>query len=143
MHEHSTRSNFNVNYGIIVNNLFVPSANTNNYGLKQLKVNGHMIWNKLPSDLKNASSLNVFLKNLKVYYIVALDQKSLKSIFHVLRYHRFNVLNCNNFDPNRQKKKFSIEEVINFCYRGIQQVLVIGLNGHKAFLIQDDRLKAF
>ena len=62
IHEHSTRSNFNVNNGIIINNLFVPSANTSNYGLKQLKVNGPRIWNKLPSYLKNDSSLNVFLK---------------------------------------------------------------------------------
>ena len=38
IHEHSTRSNFNVNDGIIINNLFVPSANTNEYGSKQLKV---------------------------------------------------------------------------------------------------------
>ena len=69
MHEHSTRSNFNVNEGIVINNLFAPSANTSNYGLKQLKVSGPRIWTKLPSDLKNVSSLNVFLKKLKLYYI--------------------------------------------------------------------------
>ena len=68
MHEHSTRSNVNVNEGIVINNLFVPSATTSNYGLKQLKVSGPRIWNKLPSDL-NVSSLNVFLKKLKLYYI--------------------------------------------------------------------------
>ena len=39
IHEHSTRSNFNVNDGIIINNLFVPSVKTSNYGLKQLKGN--------------------------------------------------------------------------------------------------------
>ena len=69
MHEHSTRSNFNVNEGIVINNLFAPSANTGNYGVKQLKVSGPSIWNKLPSDLKNVSSLNVILKKLKLYYI--------------------------------------------------------------------------
>ena len=69
MHEHSTRSNFNVNEGIVINNLFAPSANTSNYGLKQLIVSGPRIWNKLPSDLKNVSSLNAFLKKLKLYYI--------------------------------------------------------------------------
>ena len=37
IYEHSTRSNFNVNDGIIINNLFVPSVNTSNYGLKQLR----------------------------------------------------------------------------------------------------------
>ena len=40
MHEHSIRSNFNVNESIVINNLFAPSANTCNYGLKQLKVSG-------------------------------------------------------------------------------------------------------
>ena len=69
-HEHSTRSNFNViNEGIVINNLFAPSVDKSDYGLKQLKVSGPRIWNKLPSDLKNVSSLNVFLKKLKLYYI--------------------------------------------------------------------------
>ena len=36
IHEHSTRSNYTVNDGIIINNLFVPSVKTSNYGLKQL-----------------------------------------------------------------------------------------------------------
>ena len=52
IHEHYTRSNYNVNDGIIINNLFVPTARTTNYGLKQLKVSGTMIWNELPSFLK-------------------------------------------------------------------------------------------
>ena len=54
LHGHHTRSNFNANDGIIINNIFVPSACTSNYGLKQLKVNGPRIWNELPSYLKNA-----------------------------------------------------------------------------------------
>ena len=74
MHEHSTRPNFNVNEGIVINNLFAPSANTSNYGLKQLKISGPRIWNKLPSDLKNVSSLNVFLKKLKLYYVSKYSQ---------------------------------------------------------------------
>ena len=64
-----TRFNFNVNDGIIINNFFVPSARTSNYGLKQLKVNGPRIWDELPYSLRNASCLNIFLKNLKMYYI--------------------------------------------------------------------------
>ena len=68
IHQHSTRSNYNVNDEIIINNLFVPPVkNTSNYGLKQLKVLGPRIWNKLPTNLKNASTLYVFLKKLKVY----------------------------------------------------------------------------
>ena len=59
-------SYFNVNDGIIINNLFVPSANTSKYGSKQLKVNGPRIWNKLPSYLKYASSLNIIINNLFV-----------------------------------------------------------------------------
>ena len=49
IHGYSTRANFNVNYGIIINNLFLPSTRTTNYGLKQLRVNGPRIWNELPS----------------------------------------------------------------------------------------------
>ena len=69
IYEHYTRSNYNVNDGIIINSLFVPTARTTNYGLKQLKVSGTRIWNELTSYLKNAPSLNIVLKNLKVYYI--------------------------------------------------------------------------
>ena len=35
----------NVNDGTTIKNLFVPSARTINYGLKQLKANGPRIWN--------------------------------------------------------------------------------------------------
>ena len=35
IHGYCTRVNFNVHDGIIINNLFVPSARTSNYGLKQ------------------------------------------------------------------------------------------------------------
>ena len=69
IHEHHTRSHFNVNDGTIISKLFTPSVRTTNYGLKQLKVNGTRIWNDLPAHLKNVTSLNVFLKNLKLYYI--------------------------------------------------------------------------
>ena len=35
--------------------LFMPSVRTTNYGLKQLKVNGPMFWNALPTN-KNITS---------------------------------------------------------------------------------------
>ena len=38
VHDYRTRSNFNVNDNTAVNNLFIPSARTTNYGLKQIKV---------------------------------------------------------------------------------------------------------
>ena len=59
-YEHRTRSNFNTDNGIIIKNLFVPSARTSNYGLKQLRVNGPRIWNVIPTYLKNESSFSVF-----------------------------------------------------------------------------------
>ena len=34
IHGHLTRSNFNVNDGVVINNLFVPAICTTNYGLK-------------------------------------------------------------------------------------------------------------
>ena len=40
-----------------------------NYALKQLKVNGHMIWNALPNSIKNVTFLHNFLIKLEVHYI--------------------------------------------------------------------------
>ena len=61
IHDHFTRSNFNANEGLIMNNLFVPYMfRTTNYGVKQLKVNCPRIWNKLPSYLKNATVLSKY-----------------------------------------------------------------------------------
>ena len=37
IHRHSTRSNFCVNDRVIINNLFITSARTANYGLKYFK----------------------------------------------------------------------------------------------------------
>ena len=62
-------TNYNTNNGIFITSLFVPSARTTNYGLKQLRVTGSRIWNALPTYIKNEISFNVFLKNLKVHYI--------------------------------------------------------------------------
>ena len=52
---------FSYDDGSIIKNLFIPSARTTNYGLKQLRVNGPRIWNSLPTFIKN-----VFTNNLKV-----------------------------------------------------------------------------
>ena len=66
---YNTRSNININDGKLIKNLFIPYARTTNYGLKQLKVNGPRIWNAMPSNIKNITSIHVFLKNLKAHYI--------------------------------------------------------------------------
>ena len=58
--QHSTRYHFDVNEGLSINNLFIPSARTTNYGLKQLQVYGPRIWNKIQSSLKNITSLVSF-----------------------------------------------------------------------------------
>ena len=47
-HGHRTRSNFNINDGATIKNLFVLSARITNYGLKQLKLNSPRIWNNHP-----------------------------------------------------------------------------------------------
>ena len=68
-HGHRTRLNMNIVDGNKVNNLFIPFARTTNYGLKQMKVNGPRIWNALPDNLKNLTSLHVFSRKLKIHYI--------------------------------------------------------------------------
>ena len=66
-HGYSTRLNNNINAGIKINNLFIPSVRTTNYSLKQLKSSGPRIWNVLPTMIKNTTSLYIFLKKLKLY----------------------------------------------------------------------------
>ena len=48
---HKKTQNVNVNDGIKIKNIFIPSVRTTNYGLKQLKVNGPRIWNTLPTNI--------------------------------------------------------------------------------------------
>ena len=75
--EYGTRTNINITKDkkiIKINNLFIPYARTANSGLKQLKINGPRIWNELTTEIKNLTSLNltslnVFMKNLKIHYI--------------------------------------------------------------------------
>ena len=69
LHGYHTRSNVNITDGTKIHNLFIPSARTTNYGLKQLKVNGPRIWNTLPNNIKNSSNLHAFLSKLKYHYI--------------------------------------------------------------------------
>ena len=38
--------------GKTINNLFIPTAKTSNYGMKLLKVKGPSIWNALPSSIE-------------------------------------------------------------------------------------------
>ena len=68
-HSYCTRSNVNVNDGIKIKTIFIPAVKTTNYGVKQLKVNGPRIWNALPTNIKNITSLNVYLYKLKIHYI--------------------------------------------------------------------------
>ena len=68
-HSYSTRSNVNVNDGIKIKTICISAVRITNYGLKQLKVNGPRIWNALPTNIKNITYLNVFLKKLKIHYI--------------------------------------------------------------------------
>ena len=67
-HGHRTRLNMNIVDGNKVNNLFIPFARTTNYG-QQMKVNGPRIWNALPDNPKNLTSLHVFSRKLKIHYI--------------------------------------------------------------------------
>ena len=68
-HNYRTRSNFNADTVYCNRTLFVPSARTTNYGLKQLKVNGPRIWNELPSNVRNESSLFIFMKSIISYLL--------------------------------------------------------------------------
>ena len=62
VHTHNTRNK---------NNMHLPRANTG-YGLKCLKYKIPKLWNDLPKDLKEQSSIYTFKKELKMYLITKL-----------------------------------------------------------------------
>ena len=66
VHTHNTRSKFiDILNFVTTRTLFVPTARTSYYGLKLLKVQGPKIWNKLPSELRNSTSIKDFIKKHK------------------------------------------------------------------------------
>ena len=71
IHNHNTRSKFaDIDKLIITRTLFVPTARTTNYGLKQIKVQGAKLWNNLPAILRvNNISFSIFIKKLKMYLL--------------------------------------------------------------------------
>ena len=47
------------------NNLNIPSVRTTTYGIKSLKYTGSLLWNNLPSSVRNVSSRKQFSKKVK------------------------------------------------------------------------------
>ena len=46
------------------NNLFVPRASTN-IGTRSIKIKGPLVWNSIPSQLKNAANIHIFKEKIK------------------------------------------------------------------------------
>ena len=69
MHNHNTRRIINFDNDGYTMNLFVPFARTFNNSLQQIRADGPRIWNEIPNHIKNITSLNMFLTNLKNHYI--------------------------------------------------------------------------
>ena len=67
-HTHNTRSKYIDIVGLRTsNNLFIPTARTSHYGLKLLKVQGPKIWNVIPPTIRNNTSTQCFIKELRTY----------------------------------------------------------------------------
>ena len=49
--------------------LFIPRKNTTQYGLYSVCYAGASLWNSIPIDIRNKSSVYSFRKSLKQYYI--------------------------------------------------------------------------
>ena len=49
--------------------LFIPRKNTTQYGLYSVRYAGASLWNSIPIDIRNKSSVYSFCKSLKQYYI--------------------------------------------------------------------------
>ena len=77
VHDHHTTSNtvivkesyFEVGHSVETNNLHTQGSRLVNYGGKQLKVCGPILWNNIPDNIRTSTSVNSFKYNLKKYFI--------------------------------------------------------------------------
>ena len=51
------------------NNLYIPHGRTVHMGLNQIKVSGPRFWNILPTSTKTQTSISIFIKDLKEFYL--------------------------------------------------------------------------
>ena len=74
-HKHNTRSKFiDIEKAISTNNLFIPTARTSHYGLKQIKVLGPRLWNELPPVIRNNKKFAYFHKEIRKYLLRKYEQ---------------------------------------------------------------------
>ena len=77
MHSHATKSSVTIsqdNYfdvGTEQNTytLFIRQASLANYGRKMVHVSGPLVWNDLPYDVQDSTSLSTFKIHLKIFFI--------------------------------------------------------------------------
>ena len=77
VHDHQTTSNtvivkesyFEIGHSVETNNLHTQGSRLVNYGGKQLKVCGPILWNNIPDNIRTSTSVNSFKYNLKKYFI--------------------------------------------------------------------------
>ena len=81
IHNHATSSSTHVNrshyfdVGVVENTkfLFTKQSHLVNYGGKMVQVYGPILWNSLPKEIHDSSSLPTFTDNVKKYYIAQYD----------------------------------------------------------------------
>ena len=49
--------------------LHLPRFKTESYGTKMIQVLGPVIWNDLPANIRDADSIQIFSKNLKLFLV--------------------------------------------------------------------------
>ena len=77
VHEHSTRASaviiqsehFDVGHAVPSRNLHTQRANLEKYGSRLIQVYGPILWNNIPDGIKEASSIQIFKKQLKKHFL--------------------------------------------------------------------------
>ena len=52
----------------VIGDLYVSQINTTQYGKRTAKFSGAILWNGLPTTIRDGPSLNIFKKRLKDFY---------------------------------------------------------------------------
>ena len=79
IHSHATSSSTQVNrshyfdVGVVEKFLFTKQSHLVNYGGRMVQVYGPILWNSLPKEIHDSSSLPTFTNNVKKYLIAQYD----------------------------------------------------------------------
>ena len=94
--------------------LYINKGNLHNYGKKLIRVLGPLIWNNIPYEIQDSTSIQTFKRNFKDYLI----QKYYRQLFVRKLFYLFIVI------ANWEKMKKTLKKIYFLIFHSKQSMLV-------------------